>query len=72
LEAEETRVEALLAAENALRTRLKDEEAHKDEQVKRLEKNIGELVLDLDTLKGTTKDPAVHVPCRTGRRRRYP
>jgi transposase-like protein len=46
----------LLAAENALRARPKDEEALKDEQIKRLKQKIGELVLDLDILKEATKD----------------
>jgi transposase-like protein len=41
----------LVAAENALRLRPKDEEALKDEQIKQLKENIGELVLDLDILR---------------------
>jgi transposase-like protein len=39
------------AGENALRARPKDEEAAKDEQIERLKKKVGELVLDIDILK---------------------
>lgn len=45
----------LLAAENALRSRPKDEEALKDEQIKQLKQKVGELVLDMDILKEATK-----------------
>ena len=55
-EIEEWRDRFLLAAENALRARPKDEEALKDEQIKRLKQKIGELVLDLDILREATKD----------------
>ena len=41
----------LLGAENALRSRPKDDEALNDEQIKRLKQKVGELVLDLDILK---------------------
>jgi transposase-like protein len=41
----------LLGAENALRSRPRDEEAVKDEQIKRLKQKVGELVLDVDILK---------------------
>jgi transposase-like protein len=50
-------------AENALRARPKDEEALKDEQIKKLKQKVGELVLvlDLDILreaaKGRPTDP---------------
>jgi hypothetical protein len=47
-EIEEWRERFLLGAENALRARPKDEDALKDEQIKRLKQKIGELVLDLD------------------------
>ena len=40
-----------LAAENALRSRPRDEEALKDEQIKQLKQKVGELVLDLDILR---------------------
>lgn len=45
----------LLAAENALRGRPKDEEALKDEQIKKLKQKVGDLVLDLDILKEALK-----------------
>jgi len=49
------------AAENALRARPKDEEALKEEQIKKLKQKVGELVLDLDILreaaKGRPTDP---------------
>jgi hypothetical protein len=47
-EVENWRERFLLGAENALRTRPKDEEALKDEQIKKLKQKIGELVLDND------------------------
>src|SRR5215472_14618426 len=55
-EVEEWRDLFLLGAENALRARPKDEEALKDEQIKKLKQKVGELVLDLDILKEATKD----------------
>jgi hypothetical protein len=45
----------LSAAENALCTRPKDEEALKDEQIKKLKQKVGELVLDIDILKEAQK-----------------
>src|SRR5512140_2798003 len=45
----------LCGAENALRARPKDEEALKEEQIKRLKQKIGELVLDNDILKEAMK-----------------
>ena len=45
----------LAAAENALRSRPKDEEAVKDEQIKKLKQKVGELVLDMDVLKEAMK-----------------
>ena len=51
----------LVAAENALRNRPKDDEALKDAQIKQLKQKVGELVLDLDILteamKGRPFDP---------------
>jgi transposase-like protein len=41
----------LLGAENALRSRPKDEEALKEEQIKKLKQKVGELVLDNDILR---------------------
>ena len=55
-EIEEWRERFLLGAENALRARPKDEDALKEEHIKKLKQKIGELVLDLDILKEATKD----------------
>lgn len=44
-----------LAAENGLRTRPKDDEALKDERIKKLTQKIGELVLETDVLKEALK-----------------
>ena len=54
-EIEDWRDRFLVGAENALRSRPKDEEALKDEQIKKLKQKIGELVLDNDILKEATK-----------------
>ena len=43
------------AGENALRARPRDEEAAKDEQIERLKRKVGELVLDIDILKEANK-----------------
>ena len=43
------------AGENALWARPKDEEAVKDEQIARLKRKVGELVLDIDILKEANK-----------------
>jgi len=60
-EIEEWQERFFLAAENALRARPKDEEALKDEQIKKLKQKVGELVLDVDILreaaKGRPSDP---------------
>ena len=48
---EEWREAFLLGAENALRTRPRDDEALKDEQIKRLKQKVGKLVLDVDIMK---------------------
>ena len=45
----------VLGAENALRARPKDDEALKDEQIKKLKQKIGELVIDIDILKEAQK-----------------
>jgi transposase-like protein len=55
-EVEDWRERFLDGAENALRARPKDEEALKDEQIKRLKQTIGDLVLDNDILKEAMKD----------------
>ncbi len=45
----------LLAAENALRSRPKDEEALREEQVKKLERKVGQLVMELDIAREALK-----------------
>jgi len=54
-EIEDWRDKFILGAENALRSEPKDDEALKDEQIKRLKQKVGELVLDLDILKEANK-----------------
>jgi len=54
-EVEDWQERFLLAAENGLRARPKDEEVLKDEHIKKLKQKIGELVLDLDILKEAAK-----------------
>lgn len=54
-EVEDWKEKFLAAAENALRSRPKDDEALKDEQIKKLKQKVGELVLDMDILKEATK-----------------
>jgi transposase-like protein len=50
-EVEDWREKFLVGAENALRPRPKDEDAVKDEQIKKLKQKIGALVLDNDILR---------------------
>jgi transposase-like protein len=54
-EVEEWKERFLLAAENALRSRPKDEEGLKEERIKQLERKIGEMVLDMDILQEAMK-----------------
>lgn len=54
-EVEDWREKFLVGAENALRTRPKDEDAVKDEQIKKLKQKIGDLVLDNDLLREALK-----------------
>jgi len=54
-EVEEWREKFLLGAENALRSRPRDEEALKEEQIKTLKQKIGDLVLDNDILREALK-----------------
>ena len=54
-EIEDWREKFLLGAENALRSRPRDEEAVKDEQIKKLKQKIGDLVLDNDILREALK-----------------
>jgi transposase-like protein len=50
-EVEEWRERFLVAAENALRARPKDEEAMREEALNRLKRKVGELTMDLDILR---------------------
>src|SRR5262245_31970528 len=50
-EVEDWKDRALLAMENSLRSRPREDEALKDEEIKRLKQKVGELVLDLDILR---------------------
>ena len=50
---EQWRDRFLGGAENALRSRPRDQEALKEEQIKRLKQKVGELVMDNDILKAT-------------------
>src|SRR5680860_234419 len=54
-EVENWREKFLSAPENALRTRPRDKEAQKDEQIKKLKQKVGEPVLDIDILKEAQK-----------------
>lgn len=54
-EIEDWRDRFLLGAENALRSRPKDEDALKEEQIKKLKQKVGELVLDNDILREALK-----------------
>lgn len=50
-EIEEWKDRMLVAAHNALRSRPRDTDAIKDEQIRRLQQKVGELVVDVDLLK---------------------
>ena len=54
-ESEDWREKFLVGAENALRSRPEDDEAVKDEQIKKLKQKIGDLVLDNDILREALK-----------------
>ena len=54
-EVENWREKFLVGAENALRTRPKDEDAVTDEQIEKLKQKIGDLVLDNDMLREALK-----------------
>ena len=54
-EVEAWKAQFLLGAENALRSRPKDEEGLKDEQIKKLKQKIGDLVMDMEILKEAVK-----------------
>jgi len=50
-EVEEWKERLLAAAHNALRSRPRDEDALRDEQIRRLKQKVGELVLEVDQLR---------------------
>ena len=54
-EVEDWRDRFLVGAENALRSRPRDEDALKEDQIKKLKQKIGDLVLDNDILKEAMK-----------------
>ena len=54
-EVERWKEQFFAAGENALRARLKDEQAARDEQIERLKRKVGEVVLDIDILKEANK-----------------
>ena len=54
-EIEDWKERFLLGAENALRTRPKDDEALQEEQIKKLKQKIGDLVMDMDILREAAK-----------------
>jgi transposase-like protein len=47
-EIESWQEKAMAAMENSLRSRPRDEEGQKEEEIKRLKQKVGELVMDLD------------------------
>ena len=55
-EIEDWQEKFLSGAENALRSRPKDEDAAKDAKIRQLKEKIGDLVVSLDILKEATKD----------------
>ena len=56
-EVEEWRDRFLLAAENALRARQKEDEALREEEINRLKRKVGELTMDLDILRDAARHP---------------
>jgi hypothetical protein len=50
-EVEDWKLRFLGAAHNALRSRPRDEDAIRDEQIRRLKQKVGELVIEVDTLR---------------------
>lgn len=54
-EVEEWKERFLAGAENALRSRPRDEDAQKEDQIRKLKQKIGDLVLDNDILKEAMK-----------------
>jgi len=58
-EVEDWKLRFLTAAHNALRSRPRDEDALKDEQIRRLKQKVGELVLEVDVLREAMRSPRV-------------
>jgi len=56
-EVEDWKQRFLTAAHNALRSRPRDEDALRDEQIRRLKQKVGELVLEVDLLRDATRNP---------------
>jgi len=54
-EVEDWKLRFLTAAHNALRSRPRDEDALRDEQIRRLKQKVGELVLEVDLLRETSR-----------------
>ena len=54
-EIEQWKERFLTGAENALRSKPLDDEALKEQEIKRLKQKVGELVMDLDILKEASK-----------------
>lgn len=50
----------LAAAHNALRSRPRAEDATKDEQIRRLQQKVGELVVDVDLLREALENARAH------------
>ena len=55
-EVEDWKEKFLVAAENALRSRPKDEQTAKDHEIRKLKEKVGELVIDLDIVREAVKD----------------
>ncbi|HXK09638.1 MAG TPA: DUF1153 domain-containing protein [Vicinamibacteria bacterium] len=56
-EVEDWKLRFLAAAHNALRSRPRDEDALKEEQIRRLKQKVGELVLEVDVLREAMRNP---------------
>ena len=54
-EIEEWKGRFLMGAENALRSRPRDELAVRDEEIKKLKQKVGDLVMDIDILKAAER-----------------
>ena len=54
-EVEDWKDRFLNGAENSLRTRPRDDVAERDEHIKKLQRKVGELVLDIDIMKEAMK-----------------